>query len=61
VYHNRMARPPLTDRTQVRSSSIKVRMSTNQREKWAKAAASNGLTLSRWARMALDRAARTAI
>lgn len=54
-----MARPPLKDRALIKAVRIELLANKVQRDRWAKAAASAGLSLSEWARQALIRAART--
>jgi hypothetical protein len=54
-----MARPPLKDRDMLKAVRMELKASTAQHARWLKAASSMGCTLSKWARLALDRAART--
>lgn len=54
-----MARPRRQDRASVHAANVSLKATKVQRDRWKAMAIKQGMTLSQWLRMVLDRAART--
>ena len=54
-----MVRPRMVDRSKVQSATCCIKLTKEQHARWQAMARKQGLTLSAWVRLVLDRAART--